>query len=258
MRLQRHVQGPSDGNTVPIVLSHALGVDLSMWDGLAATLAADHPVLRYDHRGHGGSDIPAGPYTMDQLVDDAARVVSDWGKGPVLFVGLSMGGMVGQGLGIRHPQLVRGLVLANTTAQYPAAAQPAWQQRIQTVLASCMAPVVDVVIERWLAPATRSTQPALEEAVRAALLRCDPKGYAGCCAAVAAVDWLDRLHEIQCPTRVIAGSLDVGATPAMGQAIAERIARADFEVLDGAAHLSVAEQPDAFAALVKGFIARLS
>lgn len=256
MRLSRITQGAASG--VPVVLSHALGVDLSMWDGLAASLAADHPVMRYDHRGHGGSDVPPGPYTLDQLVDDAARVVGDWRRGPVVFVGLSMGGMVAQGLAIRRPDLVLGLVLANTTARYPAEAAPAWAQRIAAVQAGGVAAVVDGVIERWLTPATRRAQPALEARIRETLLRCDRQGYASCCHAVAGVDWLDQLHEIRCPTLVLAGAQDAGATPAMAQAIAERIEGAQCLVLDGAAHLSVAEQPMAFEAAVRGLLARVA
>lgn len=252
-RLHRVIEGAEFG--VPVVLSHALGVDLTMWDELAAVLAPAHPVLRYDQRGHGGSEVPAGPYTMDQLVGDAAEVLRAWGRGPVVFVGLSMGGMVGQGLGVRYPQLLRGLVLANTTAQYPAAAQPVWQQRIAAVAAGGVAAVVDGVIERWLTAATRAARPELAAAVRERLLSCDARGYAACCHAVAAVDWLDRLGEVRCPTLVIAGGEDQGATPAMGQAIAERIGGARFEVIAGAAHLSVAERPREFAELVQGFLA---
>ena len=126
------VQG-ARADAAPVVLAHALGLDLSMWDGLAAHLASARPVLRYDQRGHGGSAVPRGPYRLDDLVDDAARVIREWGRGPVVFVGLSMGGMVGQGLAIRHPELVKAIVLANTTAKYPEAAQAMWAQRIATV-----------------------------------------------------------------------------------------------------------------------------
>lgn len=255
LALHQVVQGSAGG--VPVVLSHALGVDLSMWDELAQTLAADHPVLRYDHRGHGGSAVPPGPYTMDQLVDDAARVVEGWGRGPVVFVGLSMGGMVAQGLGVRYPQLVRALVLANTTARYPAAAQPGWQQRIAAVEAGGVAAVVDAVVERWLTAPTRAARPELEAEIRACLLRCDGRGYAACCHAVAAVDWLDRLPAIACPTLVLAGSEDQGATPAMAHEIAERIPGARMQLLEGAAHLSVAERPLAFAQALRSFLADL-
>jgi 3-oxoadipate enol-lactonase len=253
-QLRVALQGRDDG--VPVVLSHALGLDLSMWDGLARELAESHPVLRYDHRGHGGSAVPPGPYTLEALVDDAARLVGEWGRGPVVFVGLSMGGMVGQGLAIRHPQLVRGLVLANTAARYPEAAQAGWTQRIAAVEQGGMAAVADMVVERYLHAGFRSEQPVFAQALRETILRCDAAGYAASCRAVAAVDWLDALRSIKVPTLVIAGEHDVGATPAMAQQIAERIAGAKLEVLKDASHLSVAERPEAFSDLVRGFLKR--
>jgi 3-oxoadipate enol-lactonase len=244
------------GEGAPVVLSHALGLDLSMWDGLAPTLARTHAVARYDHRGHGGSAVPAGPYTLDALVDDAARVVREWGRGPVVWVGLSMGGMVGQGLAIRHPELVKGLVLANTTARYPDVARDAWRQRIAAVEGGGMAAVADMVVERYLNADFRASHPDVAQALREQLLRCDPSGYVATCHAVGAVDFLDRLGEIAVPTLVIAGGRDVGATPEMGRAIAERIPGARFELLESASHLSVAEEPKAFETAVQGLLGR--
>jgi 3-oxoadipate enol-lactonase len=252
---QLHValQGTQEG--VPIVLSHALGLDISMWDELAGALAERHPLLRYDHRGHGGSAVPGGPYSMDDLVDDAARLIREWGRGPVLFIGLSMGGMVGQGLGVRYPELIHGLVLANTTAQYPEAAAPIWVQRIAAVQAGGMAAVADAVVERYLHAEFRAAEPAFSTALRERLLRCDPQGYVACCHAVSRVDWLDRLSSVRCPTLVIAGALDAGATPEMGRAIAQRVPAAQFELIGQASHLSVAEQPEAFRKIIGTFIA---
>ncbi|WP_457328675.1 bifunctional 4-carboxymuconolactone decarboxylase/3-oxoadipate enol-lactonase PcaCD [Rhizobacter sp. P5_C2] len=242
------------GEGAPVLLSHALGLNLGMWDTLAARLAPRHEVLRYDHRGHGGSAMPAGPYRMDELVDDAARVIREWGAGPVAWVGLSLGGMVGQGLAIRHPELVRSLVLANTTARYPEAAQAAWAQRIAAVEQGGLEAIADVVMERYFHAGFRSGQPEALAAFRAALLRTSAAGYAATCHAVREVDWLERLPQVRCPTLVIAGELDAGAPVAMSQAIAERIPGARLEVLAEASHLSVAEQPQQFAALVEGFL----
>ena len=257
-QLKVAVQGPVDGSGVPVLLSHALGANLHLWDALAAQLAAQgHPVLRYDHRGHGGSAVPAGPYRMDDLVDDAARLVREWGRGPVVFVGLSMGGMVGQGLAVRHPELVRGLVLANTSAQYPEAAMAVWAGRIETVEAQGLEAVVDGTLERWFGAAFRAAQPEALAGIRAMLLRTDVAGYVASCHAVANVDWLSRLGEVTCPTLIVAGEHDTGAPVAMSQAIAERIAGAELVVLAGAAHISVVEQPAAFAAHLSAFLARL-
>jgi 3-oxoadipate enol-lactonase len=254
-QLQIAVQGMARG--VPVLLSHALGLDLHMWDGLAAELALAHPVLRYDHRGHGGSATPSGPYTMDELVDDAARVVREWGCGPIVWVGLSMGGMVGQGLAIRHPELVAGLVLANTTSRYPPEALANWNQRITTVDAGGMAAVADMVIARYFHEGFRAAQPERVASYRATILQCDPKGYAACCNAVARVDWLTQLGSIKVPTLIIAGALDVGAPPAMAEAIQAAIPAAELVVLDEASHLSVEEQPAKFSALVAAFLQRL-
>src|SRR5690606_16711892 len=126
-----------------------LGCDLDMWDGLANVLAADHDVVAYDHRGHGGSDAPAGLYSMEELADDAARLVRELDCGPVVWIGLSMGGMVGQELAIRHPELVSALVVANSTSAYPDAVREVWQQRIDTVRAKGIEVIADAVMERY-------------------------------------------------------------------------------------------------------------
>jgi 3-oxoadipate enol-lactonase len=251
------LQGPVTDGASPIVLSHALGLDLHMWDDLAAQLAAQqHPVLRYDHRGHGGSAVPPGPYTMDEPVDDAARLIREWGRGPVVWVGLSMGGMVGQGLAIRHPELIKALVLANTTSQYPEAAKPMWAQRIATVESQGLAGIVDAVMERYFTAAYRAAQPDVVAAFRQRVLRTNAAGYAASCHAIGAVDWLERLATVRCPTLVIAGALDVGAPVAMSQAMAERIPGAELVVIDDTSHLSVAEQPVEFEQALQQFLAR--
>ena len=247
------------GQGAPVLLSHALGLDLAMWDDLAARLAAGdlgapHEVLRYDHRGHGGSGAPSGPYAMDDLVDDAARVVREWGRGPVTWIGLSMGAMVGMGLAIRHPALVSTLVLANTTSLYPEAGRAAWAQRIATVDAEGMAGVAEMVVERYLHADFRAAEPAATQAIRSRILANDPAGYAASCAAVAGVAWQERLGEIRCPTLVISGARDAGAPPAMGEAIASRVPGARMEVIADASHLSVLETPAAFEALLKRFL----
>jgi len=245
------------GEGAPVVLSHALGLDLTMWDEFAARLASSqggHEVLRYDHRGHGESAAPPGPWTMDQLVDDAARVIREWGRGPVAFVGLSMGAMVGQGLAIRYPELVSKLVLANTVGRYAPEVVAGWRQRIDAVQAGGVAAIAEMVVERYLHAEFRARHPEAAERVRARLLRDEAAPYIAACEAVAGVDWLDRLESVRCPTLVIAGALDVGAPPARGQEIAERIPGATLDVIEQASHLSVVETPEAFAALVEAFL----
>ena len=255
-QLKAAVQGATATGT-PVVLSHALGLDLHMWDALAAQLATTRPVLRYDHRGHGGSAVPVGPYSMDDLVDDAARLIREWGRGPVVWVGLSMGGMVGQGLALRYPELVKAVVLANTSSKYPEAAAAIFVQRVTAVQAGGMAAIVDSVLERYFSAAFRAAQTEAVAVARGTVLRCDPAGYAACCQAVGGVNWLDRLDTITCPTLIIAGALDVGAPVSMSQAIGQRIKGSELVVFDEASHLSVAEQPAQFAQTLHAFLTRV-
>ena len=244
----------TQGKGQPVVLSHALGLNLGMWNALAAKLAEHHEVLRYDHRGHGGSAVPAGPYSMNDLVADAARVIREWGRGPVVWVGLSMGGMVGQGLAIRHPELISKLVLANTAAKYPEASLAAWAQRISAVGAGGLEAIADTVMERYFHAEFRATETAAVADARTTLLRTEPAGYVAACHAVAGVNWLDQLASIQCPTLILAGALDVGAPVALSEAMAARIAGAKLVVMPQASHLSVLEQPVEFAREVGEFL----
>ena len=251
-QLRVAVQGAQQGQ--PVVFSHALGLDLHMWDEVAAELARDHPVLRYDHRGHGGSGLGAGPFTMQDLVDDAARMIREWGRGPVAFVGLSMGGMVGQGLAIAHPECVSRLFLANTTSAYPPSAVQAWASRIQSVQQGGMAAVADMVVQRYLHADFRAAHPDEAERLRGRLLRQDAAAYAQACAAVSQVNWTDQLHRISCPTQVLAGALDAGATPDMARDLAQRIPGARLTILPQASHLSVAECPGEFVDLLRSWM----
>ncbi len=243
------------GTGSPVVLSHALGLNLSMWDDLAAELATSHQVLRYDHRGHGASAVPMGPYSMDDLVDDAARLIREWGRGPVAWVGLSMGGMVGQGLAIRHPELISKLVLANTAAKYPEASLAAWAQRIAAVEAGGLEAIANTVMERYFHAEFRARQTAAVAQARATLLRTKADGYVAACHAVAGVNWLDRLAQIKCPTLILAGALDVGAPVALSEAMAAQIAGSKLVVMPDASHLSVMEQPVGFSRELRSFLA---
>ena len=244
-----------------VVLSHALGCDLTMWDSLANRLAFDNRVIAYDHRGHGSSDAPDALYSMADLADDAARLLQELNTeldtGPVVWVGLSMGGMVGQELALRHPSLVRALVLANTTSGYPDAARAVWEQRIATVRAEGIEAIADAVMGRYFHDAFRVRKAATVARFRRRLVTTDATGYVGCCEAVGKVDTGSRLGQIAVPTLVIAGELDQGTPVAMAQALAEGIPGARLEVLQDASHLSAAEQPEAFAKLVRDFVAAL-
>ncbi len=247
-RLVYRLQGPRDGSaaTPTFVLAHALGCDLTMWDALADHLAGPGRVLRYNQRGHGGSEAPSGSYTMAELADDAARLIAELALGPVVWVGLSMGGMIGQELALRHPGLVRALVLANTTSGYPPEAQAGWTQRIAGIAQGGLEAIVDGALQRWFHAGFHAQQPQTVAHWRARVLSCDAAGYISCCHAIAGVDTTARLPGIAVPTLVIAGALDQGTPPEMAQVIAQAIPGARLVVLPEASHLSVLEHPLAF------------
>jgi len=240
-----------------VVLSHALGCDLTMWDDLANQLALDCRVITYDHRGHGGSAAPQGLYSMADLADDAAALLRELDTGPVVWVGLSMGGMAGQELALRHPSLVRALVLANTTSGYPEAAREAWRQRIATVREQGIEAIADAVMGRYFHDGFRAGHAATVARFRRRVVSTDAVGYAGCCNAVGTVDTTARLGAITVPTLVIAGELDQGTPASMAQTLQQAIPGATLTVLPDASHLGAIEQPAPFAAAVAGFIAGL-
>lgn len=252
-----HVERLARGSGHTLVASHALGLDLRMWERWARHLEGRHTLLAFDHRGHGRSG-PMGGQSMRDLCDEVAEQLPRWCDGPVVFVGLSMGGMVGQGLAIHHPQRLKGLVMAHTVARYDEPSRAAWAARIEAVQHGGMAAVADIVVQRYLHAGARAADPAAAQRLREQLLANSPRDYVACCAAVAAVDWLDELPRIRVPTRVLAGALDVGATPAAALLIARAIEHARCEVIDGASHLSPWEQPQAFAHHIDQFLGELA
>lgn len=240
-----------------VVLSHALGCDLTMWDALANRLAQDCRVIAYDHRGHGSSEAPEGMYSMADLAADAAALLRELDTGPVVWVGLSMGGMAGQELALRHPSLVRALVLANTTSGYPDAAREAWRQRIVTVREQGVEAIADAVMGRYFHDGFRAAHAATVARFRRRVTSTDAVGYAGCCNAVGTLDTTARLGDIAVPTLVIAGELDQGTPVAMARTLAAGIPGARLEILGQASHLAYVEQPEAFSQAVAAFIAEL-
>jgi 3-oxoadipate enol-lactonase len=244
-------QGPT------VVLSHALGCDISMWDEVAAHLSAHYSVLRYDHRGHGQSEAPVPPYSMQMLADDAAALITEQCQGPVHFVGLSMGGMTAQALAARHPHLVRSIVMANSAQHYDDAAKAMWDARIKTVLQSGVAAIADGAMQRWFSADFRAGNPERVSALRVRLERCNATSYAASCEAVRNIDFRASNAALRCSALVIAGTLDEATPLAMSEAMVAAIAGAQLKTLQ-AAHLSAVERPAEFAQLVHQFLGVLS
>jgi 3-oxoadipate enol-lactonase len=248
-----------EGQGPVVVLSHALGCDLSMWDGVAAILKQRFTVLRYDHRGHGQSAAPDGPYTMDMLADDAAALIqAEAGGGPVHFVGLSMGGMTAQSLAARYPQLVKSITIANAANYYNDAVRAMWHARMAIVEAQGVGAIAEGAIQRWFTPefcADAAGGSAARVAdLRQRLEKMAAAPYVASCAAVAGMDFRSSNAGIKCLALVIAGTRDEATPPALSEAIVSSLPGAKLATLP-AAHLSAVEQPAAFAALLEEFIA---
>ena len=246
------LDGPA---AAPVVtLSHSLATDLSMWDPQMSALTAHYRVLRYDTRGHGGTEAPAGAYSLAQLADDARALLRALGIARTHWVGLSMGGMIGQTLALAAPDLFRSLVLCDTSSRIPAEAKPLWQERIKTAETQGMEPLVEPTIGRWFTAPFREQRKDVVDRVRAMIRATSPRGYAGCCHAIAALDLTDRLAAIKLPTLIVVGEEDQGTPVAASQAIQAQIAGSRLEILKSAAHLSNMEQPEAFNKALTGFL----
>lgn len=238
-----------EGRGPVVVLSHALGCSLSMWDEVSARLRERWTVVRYDQPGHGAS--PGVGASLEDFADAAAALLRRCG--PAHFVGLSMGGMVAQSLAARQPGLVRSLAIANSCAFYGEAARAMWRARVDTVRAQGMEAIADGALQRWFTPAFRQGAGAARvAAMRAELIATDAEAYARSCEAVAAIDFRASNARIAVPTLVIAGARDEATPPALSAEIHAAIPGAARVDLD-AAHLSAVEQPDAFVAALEGF-----
>ena len=238
-----------------VVLSHAIGLDHRMWDALVAALRPRYRVVVPDTRGHGASPVPARPYTLAQLAADAAALLDRLGIVRAHWVGLSMGGMVGQAFALSHPQRLGRLVLANTTSSYGPDGKANWQARIRLVEDGGLAAIRDAVEQRYFSESFRRRQPGVVRETMARFMETSAQGYLGCCDAIAELDFSKDLARIAAPTLVIAGGADVGTPVAMSEALAAGIPGARLAVLEDAAHLAAVEEPDAFAAWVSGFLA---
>ncbi|MFF7707101.1 3-oxoadipate enol-lactonase [Pseudomonas sp. NPDC007930] len=237
-----------------LVLSNSLGTDLHMWDNQVPGLLEHFRVLRFDTRGHGGSLVSPGPYSIAQLGQDVLALLDHLKLERVYFCGLSMGGQIGQWLAINAPQRIAKLILCNTGAKI--GAPEVWNPRIETVLRdreAAMAGLRDASIARWFTAAYAEANPQIAGRITAMLAATSPDGYAANCAAVRDADFREQLGRIEAPLLVISGIEDAVTTPADGEFIRERVAGAQH-VQFHAAHLSSVEVGQPFTAAVVKFL----
>lgn len=246
-----HYRFDGDASRPVLMLSNSLGSTLDMWDLQMPRLREHFRVLRYDNRGHGASDVPAGPYSMERIARDAQELIEGLRLPSVVFCGLSLGGMVGIWLGANAPHLVTRAVLANTSAYF---GQPdIWNQRIALIGAEGMHAAAGGIIQRWLTPNFIERNPAMTAKVLAMIAGIPPTGYMATAAAVRDMDQRASLAAVTMPVLVIAGALDPATPPAMGEAIADAIPSARLAILD-AAHMSNVELPEEFTKLLLAFL----
>lgn len=246
------LSGPEDAPVV--AMAHSLASSSVMWAPQLPALEQYFRVLRVDMRGHGESEAPAMAYRLDMLGDDLLGVLDALGVERCHFVGLSIGGMIGQNLALRAPERLDRLVICDTSAKFLPEAAPMIDQRIAAVQAEGMVVLADSTIERWFTPSYLAGNPAAVETIRQQIIDTPIEGFVGCCHALLDLDYLDRLGEISLPTLVLVGEDDPATDVPMAREIQSRIAGAQLAILPSASHLSNVEQAAAFNDAVVGFL----
>jgi 3-oxoadipate enol-lactonase len=234
LELAHMIAGPE--SAPPVLFGGSLGTNLGMWEPQVAALSACLRVITFDHRGHGRSPVPAGPYEIAQMGSDVVALIDRLGLDRVSYAGLSIGGMVGQWLAANHPERIERLVLMATSAHLDPTG--AFAQRAATVRAAGTSEVVaDAVIERWFTPHWSESHGAVVDRMREMIATTPAEGYAACCEAISTFDVREDLARIASPTLVIGGADDPAIPPQHQQAIAAAVGGARLEIIEDAAHL---------------------
>ena len=251
VRLRASLDGP-EGAPV-LVLGSSLGTTSELWRPQVGALRRHFRVLHYEHRGHGGSPAPPGPYTIGELGGDVLGLLGEFGVQRASYAGVSLGGMIGMWLAACAGDRIDALVLCCTSARL----QPAtlWTERAARVRADGMAAISGQVVDRWFTPAFRGRDPATVARFVTSIEEVEPEGYAGCCEAIAAMDLRPMLASVRAPTLVIAGAEDPATPPWHAAVIASRIRGSRVQVIRGAAHLANVSNPGEITA---GLLAHLA
>jgi 3-oxoadipate enol-lactonase len=248
VRLHYRIDG--DPNGVPVVFSNSLGTDLRLWDAILPLLPQGLKFIRYDKRGHGLSSLPPAPYSMDDLVRDAEGLLDLLGVRDCMFVGLSIGGMIAQGLAAKRLDLVRAMVLSNTGAKI--GTPDMWATRISEVDSNGIEPLADSVMQRWFSDAFLDA-PELE-IWRNMLIRQPAMGYSGCSSAISGTDFYASTGGLRLPTLGIAGDEDGSTPPDLVRETVDLVPGSKFQLIRKAGHLPCVEQPAAYAAILTDFL----
>jgi len=247
-----HFADEGDPNGPPVVFSNSLGTDFRLWDQLIPLLPKGLRLIRYDTRGHGLTSAPEGDYFMGDLVADAAALLDHLDVEDCIFVGLSVGGMIAQGLAAERMDLVRGLVLSNTAAKIGTPAM--WQDRMADVRKGGIAALEYSILERWFAAKFRREDAATLAGWRNMLCRTPQNGYLGVSAAISETDLFESTARLTLPTLAIAGAEDGSTPPDLVRETANLIKGSQFHLIRGAAHLPCVEQPEEYAGALATFL----
>jgi 3-oxoadipate enol-lactonase len=245
-----HFRDDGDPDGKPIVFANSLGTDLRLWDPILPLLPKGLRFIRYDMRGHGLTDCPPQPYSMGALIGDAERLMDHLGITGAVFVGLSVGGFVAQGLAVKRPDLMQALVLSNTAVKIGTTAM--WDDRISGVNAGGITALKDSIIERWFSKSFRkSNQIGVWENM---LVRQPDEGYAGVSAAISGTDFVTPTSGLTLPTLTIAGSEDGSTPPDLMREMTDLIPGARMHLVRGAGHLPCVEKPGEYAEVLTEFL----
>jgi 3-oxoadipate enol-lactonase len=235
-----------------LVFINSLGTDLRIWDDVIPNLNDRFYVVRYDKRGHGLSDVPSGPYTIDLFTADLVRLLDYLNVSKAVLVGMSVGGLIAMNTAVQYPQRVETLILCDTLAKFGTADY--WTDRIEALQNGGMEPMTETILSRWFAPDFRDRRPVDYQGYANMLNRCPLDGYIATCAALADADIRNRIAEITVPTLVLCGSEDAATPPETVRQLAQAMPNAQFAVIKGAGHTPSVEQPEQFAETVIAFL----
>ncbi len=240
-----------------LTLSHALSTDMTLWDELASDLGRDFRILRYDQRGHGRSEAVPGPYSFPDLIGDVLALWDAVGVDRSHWLGLSIGGMIGYGLAIHHPERILSLVACDSQADAPPDYAAYFQSRIDKAAAGGMENLVQATLERWFTAETLRRRDPVIDRVAEMIRNTDEAGHRGCCEALKTLSYGSELHRIKTPALIVGGAQDKGAPPDALAKVAERIEGAAHAVIPRAGHISALENPTDFASEVRAFLMRV-
>jgi 3-oxoadipate enol-lactonase len=241
-----------------ITFSNSLASDFHMWDEQVGVFGRSFRVLRYDMRGHGGSEAVPGPYTFPDLIGDVISLWDHLGIEETFYVGCSIGGMTALGIALEHPDRLRAMVISNSMARCSKAAANAWDERVAIAKEQGMSALVESTLERWFTRDFMDQHPDKIEPIRHMIAGTSVDGYEGCIRAIQTLAYLDRLNAVSTPTLLIAGAQDPGTPPIEHEAMHERIPGSKYALLDPAGHISNVEQADEYNRLVGDFLAGLT